>query len=235
MSTFCTNCGWQSWAEAAGLTADEASSLDGILVHNRRVRKGTHLHRCGARLEALTVVHSGFFKNTVFHPDGMEQIVSFSLAQDWVGLEAIASGRHPCTSVALEDSSVCSAPYALLIELCDRIPKLQHHFHRVMATEARSAAGLTLLLSDVSAQARVAKFLLRMSARLAERGYSARRLRLPMSRRDMGSYLGLRLETVSRTFGALCEEDLIAVEGREVFFKSMEGLMQKADRYAAAI
>jgi CRP/FNR family transcriptional regulator len=234
MSTFCTKCGWQSWAQAAGLTHSECASLDAILVHSRRVHKGAHLHRCGARLESIAMVHSGFFKNTVSQEDGIEQVVSFSLAQDWVGLEAIASGRHRCTSVALEDSSVCCAPYASLMELCDRIPKLQHHFHRVMAAEMKSAAGLMLLLGNVSAQARVAKFLLRMSARLAERGYSARKLRLPMSRRDLGSYLGLRLETISRTFGALCEEELIAVEGREVLFKSVEGLVRKAERFAVA-
>ena len=184
MMNSCPNCGWHSWTKEANLTDQEAAELDRIVVHHRSIRKGAQLHRAGSKLESINLVHSGFFKSVISQEDGVEQIVSFSLPHDPVGLEAIAVGRHQCTAVALEDSSVCGAPYGALMELCDRIPKLQHHLHRLLASELRSAENVMLLLSNMSAQVRLAKFLLRLSARFAERGYSPRKLRLPMSRRE---------------------------------------------------
>lgn len=233
MPTHCANCGLRSWAEAARLTTSETARLNEVLTHHRVVRKGAHLYHAGSEFESIHAVHSGFLKSTVSLEDGTEQIVQFVLPGDPVGLDGIATGSHQCTTVALEDSSVCGALYGPLVELCHQIPSLQRYLSRLLATEVRSGAKLMLLLGNMSAEARVATFLLRLSSRLAAKGYSSTQFRLPMTRQELASYLGLRLETVSRIFSALRDEELIAVNGRQVFFKSPEGLQQKIDHASA--
>lgn len=233
MSTFCANCGWHSWAEGARLTTSESARLNEILTHHRVIRKGAHLYHAGSEFESIHAVHSGFLKNTVSSEDGTEQIVQFALPGDPVGLDGIATGTHQSTTVALEDSSVCGASYGPLMELCNQIPRLQRHFSRLLATEVRSGAKLMLLLGNMSAEARVTTFLLRLSSRLAAKGYSSTQFRLPMTRQELASHLGLRLETVSRIFSALRDQKLITVDGRQVYFKSPEGLQQKIDQSAA--
>jgi len=233
MSTVCANCGWHSWAEGAQLTNSESARLNDVLTHHRLVRKGAHLYHAGSEFEAIHAVHSGFLKNTVSSEDGKEQIVHFALPGDPVGLDGIATGNHQSTTVALEDSSVCGASYGPLMELCNQIPRLQRHFSRLLAAEVRSGARLMLLLGNMSAEARVATFLLRLSSRLAARGYSSTQLRLPMTRQELASYLGLRLETVSRIFSAMHNEELIAIDGRQIVFKRPEGLQQKIEQSAA--
>lgn len=224
----CANCGWQSWSEEAHLCARESARLDEALTHHRTVRKGERLYHSGADFESIHAVHSGFLKSTVSTQEGTEQIVQFALPGDIVGLDGIATGRYQCTTVALEDSSVCGASYVELMALCGQIPALQRHFSRLLATEVGSGTKLMVLLA-MGAEARVAAFLLRLASRLAKKGYSATQIRLPMTRQELGSHLGLRLETVSRIFSTLRDEQIIAVEGREIRFKSLEALRQKID------
>lgn len=233
MTAYCANCGLRSWIEGARLTASEGARLNEIVMHHRILRKGMHLYHAGSAFESIHAVHSGYLKSTVSLEDGTEQIVQFSLPGDPVGLDGIATGRHQCSTVALEDSSVCGASYGALMELCGQMPNLQRYFSRLLATEIGSGTRLMLLLGNTRAEARVASFLLRLSSRLAGKGYSSTQFRLPMTRQELASHLGLRLETVSRIFSALRDEELIAIDGRQVSFKHPEGLRQKIEQAAA--
>jgi len=139
-------------------------------------------------------------------------------------MDGIAPERHTCNTIALEDSDVCAIPFARLQELAHEIPGLQHHFHRMMSREIVREHGVMLLLGSMNAEERLAMFLLNLSQRLAARGYSPSEFNLRMTREEIGSYLGLKLETVSRTFSKFQEEGLIGVQQKFIRIRDSAGL-----------
>jgi CRP/FNR family transcriptional regulator len=150
------------------------------------------------------------------HEDGREQVTGFLMAGEIIGLEAISTDVHTCEALAMEDSEVCELPYAKLAELSREIPSLQRHLYKIMSREIVRDQGIMLLLGSMRAEERLAAFLLNMSQRNAIHGMSATQLRLRMSRLEIGSYLGLKLETVSRAFSHFQDEGLIQVKARAV-------------------
>lgn len=185
--------------------------------------------RAGAAFKSVFVLHSGLLKNTVTTSGGLEQVTGFVLPGDPVGLDGIGNGTHVCNTLAIEDSHVCAISFAQLERLCHLVPRLQHQFHRVLGKTIAEDCGLCLLLGSMNAEQRVAYFLLNLSARYAARKFSSTRFRLRMSRREMGNYLGLTLETVSRTLTQFKREGLIALENREVEIKDVNGLRRRLD------
>jgi CRP/FNR family transcriptional regulator len=168
-------------------------------------------------------------KSCVLHDDGREQVAGFHMAGDLLGLDAIGSGTHTCDTVALEDSEVCEIPFPYLEQLSRELPSLQHQLHRIMSREIVRDYGVMLLLGSMSAEERLAAFLLNLSQRFATRGYSLSEFRLRMTREEIGSYLGLKLETVSRAFSGFQDRGLIDVRQKHVRILDFPGLKAVID------
>ena len=212
----CSNCNLRELCLPVDLTPAEMTRLEDLSNHKRSYATGDYLYRSGDRFRSLHAIRSGSFKTRVLHEDGREQVTGFLMAGEIIGLEAISTDVHTCEAIAMEDSEVCELPYARLEQLSREIPSLQRHLYKIMSREIVRDQGIMLLLGSMRAEERLAAFLLNLSQRNATHGMSATQLRLRMSRLEIGSYLGLKLETVSRAFSHFQEEGLIQVKARAV-------------------
>ena len=192
-----------------GLTDAEMQRLENLTSVKRSFRRGDYLYRNGAAFDALYAVRTGFFKTQVMHEDGREQVTGFQMAGEIIGMDAISNDVHTCDAVALEDSEVCELPFNRLEALSRELPTLQRHLHKIMSREIVRENGILLLLGSMRAEERLAAFLLNLSQRFAARGYSPTAFQLRMTRQEIGNYLGLKLETVSRTLSRFQEAGLI--------------------------
>lgn len=199
-----------------GLDEAQLERLDGLVATRRSVPRGGTLFRHGEPFTSLYAIRSGFFKTCIAAEDGRDQITGFQMAGEIVGLDGIVHDRHSCDAIALEDSQVCVMPFARLGEVAREVQALQHHLHRLMSGEIVRENGVMLLLGTMSAEERVAAFLLNLAQRLQARGLSGSQLLLRMTREEIGNYLGLKLETVSRTLSRLADEGLVEVRHRHV-------------------
>jgi CRP/FNR family transcriptional regulator len=220
----CSSCSLRELCLPAGLDSGEMERMDRLVTNRRRLRRGAGLYHAGEPLAGLFAIRSGFMKSSVLHDDGREQVAGFHMAGDLLGLDAIGGGNHTCDTVALEDTEVCEIPFASLEQLSRELPSLQHQLHRIMSREIVRDHGVMLLLGSMSAGERLAAFLLNLSQRFAARGYSQSEFRLRMTREEMGSYLGLKLETVSRTLSSFQERGLIEVRQKQVRIVDFAGL-----------
>jgi CRP/FNR family transcriptional regulator, anaerobic regulatory protein len=212
----CASCNLRELCLPVGLRAAELTRLDGLVAMRRSVPRGGYLFRNGESFEALYAVRTGFFKTRVGSEDGRDQVTGFQMAGELLGLDGISSDRHHCDAVALEDSSVCVIHYAQLEELSREFSVLQHSFHKIMSREIVRDHGVMLLLGNMRAEERLAAFLLNLTQRLQARGFSASSLVLRMTREEIGSYLGLKLETVSRAFSRFHDDGLLEVKQRQL-------------------
>ena len=199
--------------------------LEALTSIKRAYRRGDYLYRSGSRFASLYAIRTGFFKTQVMHEDGREQVTGFQMAGEIIGLDAISTDLHTCDAVALEDSEVCELPFNRLEELSRQLPTLQRHLHKIMSREIVRDQGIMLLLGSMRAEERLAAFLLNLSQRFAARGYSASAFRLRMTRQEIGSYLGLKLETVSRTLSYFQETRLIDVQSKSIELLDMARLL----------
>lgn len=222
----CPDCCFIEWGRQIDISADDLQRFCDRIKHRRLKTKHEYLHRAGTALSALYVINSGFVKTIISDGNGHEQITGFSMPGDLLGLDAIATGKYQCSTIAIEDSSLCSMAFADLEQLNREIPALQHHFHQTMGAEITRDHGMMMMLGAMRAEERVAMFLLNLSRRFALRGRSEMRFRMPMTRQEIGNYLGLQLETVSRAFSHLASAQLIAIDSKEVEIKSLERLQQ---------
>lgn len=225
----CPGCGLHAWLEPAGLDAADDRRVEALCEHRLLVRRDHHLIHAGEPLNRLYFVNSGSLKSTLPNAEGRLQLVGFSLPGEILGMSAIGTGMHPGNVVALEDSGCCSIRYVDLIQLCQEIPALQHHLHQVMSRKIKRNYELMLMLGSMHAEERLVNFLLDLSHRHAARGYSGSQFRLSMTRQDIGSYLGLKLETVSRLLANLNNDGVIGVDRREIIFKNLEALKEIGD------
>ena len=196
----------------------------------RSVHRGAALFRVGDPFEALFAVRSGFFKTRVAGPDRPDQVTGFQMPGELLGLDGVSTDRHCCDAVALEDSQVCVMAYDQLELLSRGRSELQHQFHKIMGDEIVREQSVMLLLGDRRAEERVAAFLLNLAARLRARGLSPSRLVLRMTREEIGSYLGLKLETVSRCFSKLHEDGVLHVRLRQIRVLDEEALDKIVNR-----
>jgi CRP/FNR family transcriptional regulator, anaerobic regulatory protein len=200
--------------------------LDHLVYVRKRVKRGDALYRAGEAFDSIYAVRSGFFKTRVTTEDGRDQVTGFSMAGEIIGMDGISHDKHTCDAVALEDSEVCTIPYERLETLSHEIPALQRHFHKVMSREIVRENGVMMLLGVMRAEERLAAFLLNLSQRLHARGYAPLEFVLRMTREEIGSYLGLKLETVSRAFSKFQADGIIAVEQKYIRILSIEGLRE---------
>lgn len=214
--TLCSQCSLKELCLPIGLMADEIKKLDSVLRQSRRLKKGEVLFRSGDPFHSFYAVRTGFLKTSVGSEDGRDQVTGFFMSGEVVGLDGLCENRHVCTAVALEDSEVCELPFHSLEELGTLIPSMQGHFYRLMSREIVRDQNAMLLLGNMRAEERLAAFLLNLSRRLQQRGFSANDFILRMSREEIGSFLGLKLETVSRTLSRFNQEGLIAVEHKHI-------------------
>ena len=212
----CSSCNLREMCLPVGLSADDLDRLDTLVDVRRTVRRGETLFRRGEAFVSIYAVRAGFFKTTISTEDGRDQVTGFQMTGELLGLDAIGDASHHSDAVALEDSQVCMIPYGRLEELAHSFTVLQRQFHRVMSREIVRDHGVMLLLSSMTAEERVAAFLLNLSQRLGSRGFSPTSFVLRMTRAEIGAYLGLKLETVSRTFSRLHQDGIIEVDQRDV-------------------
>jgi CRP/FNR family transcriptional regulator len=220
----CSNCSMRNICMPSGLDADAYAKLDAVICTSKRVRRGEALYRAGAPFQSIYAVRVGSFKTVVTHTDGREQVTGFDLAGEALGLDGVFTEHHTCDAIALEDSVVCIIPFHLLELLCREVRVMQRHVHKMMSGEIVRESGLMMLLGNMRADERVAAFLLNISQRMKARGYSPVEFNLRMTRDELGSYLGMKLETVSRTFSRFQREALIDARGRLVKILDVERL-----------
>jgi CRP/FNR family transcriptional regulator len=220
----CGNCNMREMCLPKGLRDDDMTSFEKVVYARRRVKRGERLFAAGDEFKAVYAVRSGFFKSSVVDGEGREQVTGFSMNGELLGLDGLGTGRYHNAAIALEDSEVCVLPYSLIEEYAGRIPALQRSLHSVMAREIVRDHGVMMLLGSMRAEERLATFLLNLSRRFTARGYSASDFHLRMTREELGSYLGLKLETVSRLFSRFHDEGLIEVQQKHVRILDVAGL-----------
>ena len=212
----CSSCNLRELCLPVGMSNEQLERMDSMVAMRRTVSRGETLFRAGDPFLSLFAVRTGFFKTCVSAEDGRDQVTGFQMAGELLGLDGIGTERHTCDSVALEDSQVCVIPFDDLENLSREFSDLQRQFHKIMSREIIRDHGVMLLLGSMRAEERLAAFLLNLTQRLQARGFSSSSLILRMTREEIGSYLGLKLETVSRTFSKFQDDGLLEVKQRQI-------------------
>lgn len=220
----CSNCRLAELCLPIALSHSEIHQLDEIVQRNRPLRKGEHLYRQNDPFRSVYAVRSGTFKSYVLGPDGQGRVTGFYFPGEIIGMDGIAARSHANSAMALEHASVCEIPFNQLERLSQQLPNLQHHFFAIMGNEIAKEQQVHTLLSSYSAEERIASFLLSVSARHARVSLAPDRFLLHMTRGDIGEYLGLTLETVSRIFTGMARKGVIAVKNKEVAILDMGAL-----------
>jgi CRP/FNR family transcriptional regulator len=220
----CSSCNLRELCLPGGLCMDDLARVENIVYARRRVKRGESLFTAGDEFNAVYAIRSGFFKTSLIDGGAREQVLGFFMVGELLGLEGIGSGHYQATAIALEDSEVCVLPYSLIEQMASEIPALQRHLHSVLAREIVRDHGVMMLLGSMRAEERLATFLLNLSKRFMRRGYSPSDFHLRMTREEIGSYLGLKLETVSRLFSQFQKDDLIDVNQKHVRIRDIAGL-----------
>jgi CRP/FNR family transcriptional regulator len=224
LKALCSTCHLKDLCLPCGLEGTDVERLDGLMFARRRVKEGQALYREGDRFQFIYAVRSGTFKSALTLKDGREQVTGFQMAGELLGLDGLANGKHASSATALEDAEICAIPYAHLAELAAGSADLQNVISRLMSREIVREHSLMMLLGSMNAEERLAAFLLNISQRMKARGYSASEFHLRMSRAEIGSYLGMKLETVSRTFSAFQHQGLLDVDKKHVRIVDLDGL-----------
>jgi CRP/FNR family transcriptional regulator len=220
----CSNCNLRELCLPKGLDADTLRRVEQVVYARRRVRRGESLFKAGDPFNAVYAVRSGFLKTTVLNDDGREQVTGFYMGGELLGLDGIGTGTYNGNAVALEDTEVCVLPFSMIEDLGREIPTMQRHLHCVLSREIVRDHGVMMLLGSMRAEERLAAFLLNLSKRFTHRGYSQSDFHLRMTREEIGSYLGLKLETVSRLFSRFQDDGLIEVQQKHVRILDIAGL-----------
>ena len=225
----CTDCSLNPICLPVAVNAQELDELDEIIKRSRPLKKGEHLFRASDPFASIYAVRSGTIKTYSVSEDGEEQVTGFYLPGEVLGIDGISTNLHSNSAKALETAAVCEIPFEKLEVLSAKIPSLQRHFFQLMSREIQADQQLIMLLSKKSAEERIASLLLSISTRHTKRGLSAVGFRLPMSRNDIGNFLGLAVETVSRVFTRLQKQGIILVDGKEIEVLQMQALCHMAN------
>lgn len=225
----CGNCRLASLCLPLALESDDIQQLDDIIQRSKPLQKGQHLYREGDEFQSVYAVRSGTLKAYRTTDDGREQITGFYFPGEILGMDGISKNTHASSARTLETCSVCEIPFASLSRLSTLLPNLQRHFFQLMSREITEDQLLITLLSKNSADERVASLLLSISSRNARRKLSATHFRLPMSRVDIGNYLGLTVETVSRVLSRMHKLDILRVDNKEIELLDVAGMRNIAN------
>ncbi|MEY3872019.1 MAG: hypothetical protein RLZZ296_1014 [Pseudomonadota bacterium] len=222
----CSNCNLRELCMPMGLSAQELIRVDELVATRRTVKRGTSLFHNGEKFTSLYAIRTGFFKTSVITEDGRDQVTGFQMAGEIIGLDGIVNDLHTCDAIALEDAEVCVMPFDRIEEISREVNALQHHVHKIMSREIVREHGVMLLLGSMRAEERLAAFLLNLVQRLQARGFSKTELILRMTREEIGSYLGMKLETVSRTFSKFSDDGIVEVKQRQINIRDAEALQR---------
>jgi CRP/FNR family transcriptional regulator len=220
----CGSCSLAQLCLPHGMNAKELDELDKIVVRHQPYQPGEHLFRAGDSSRSMYALRSGALKSYCTTEDGEEQVIGFTLPGELLGLDGMENGCYASNALVLETSSICELPFNRIEELCLTLPGLHRQMMRVVGKEITSDQRMLLLLGKRSAEERLATFLLSLSKRYKSRGLSATEFNLPMSRQDIGNYLGLAIETVSRLFAQFQNAGLLRVNRRQVVLTDLEKL-----------
>lgn len=215
--------------ETREVTRDMEELLRGIPLRHRMLKAKEYVFRAGQPRHSLFLVHAGFFKTCLTSADGREKITGFRMRGDMLGLDSLGIGTYACDAIALDIGEVWELPYS---DLCGSLPEFEQRITSFLAAEIRRDWNWMLTLATLSADQRVVSFLLDMATRLGSLGFSRQHMVLRMTRADLGSFLALKLETVTRALSRLQDKGLIAVQGKEITLRdpaSMNDLLQAVD------
>ena len=212
----CSNCNLRELCMPVDLSPNDLDRIDDLVGTRRKIKRGDSLYHHGGEFTSLYAIRSGFFKTSVTLEDGREQVTGFQMAGEIMGLDGIVSDLHTCDAVALENAEVCVMPFDKIEELSREVSALQHHVHKIMSREIVREHSVMMMLGSMRAEERLAAFLLNLTHRLHARGFSRSELVLRMTREEIGSYLGLKIETVSRTFSKFVDEGVLEVKQKNL-------------------
>ena len=220
----CEECRLQPSCLSGGIAAEYLKRMEDLVDTRRRVKRSEHLFRAGDEFKNIYAIRSGFFKTSLVDVEGREQVTGFFMGGELLGMDGLSRGRCESSAIALEDSDVCAMPYILIEKIGREVPMLQRRLQSLLAREINRDHGIMLLLGSMGGEARLAAFLLNLSRRFSLRGYSGSDFILRMTRQEIGSYLGLKLETVSRLFTAFHKRGLLEVRHKQVRIVDVDGL-----------
>ena len=227
-SSKCSTCLLGSFCLPVGLSIEDAAKVDTLVTERLRLKKSEALYRQGDALSAVYGVRIGTLKTKIAVSNGREQITGFHLPGEIIGLDGIGDLHQQSTALALEDSEVCVIPMADLESLARSLPSLQQQFHRILSREISQDHSHLLFLGSMRSEERLANFLLNLAERYSLRGYSGQEFNLRMNREDIGSYLGMKIETVSRLFSRFTEAGILQINLRHVKLLDIAGLNEIA-------
>lgn len=221
----CSNCKVRSLCLPKTLSPAELERVNDLVTERRKVKRGETLVQQGDEFVNLFAIRTGFFKTSVTGENGREQVGGFQMAGEYLGLDGIADAQHHCDTVALEDAEVCVIPFKQLEDLAHGMAVLQRHLYKILSQEVVREHGVMMLIGGMRAEERVASFLLNLTKRMSDRGFSPSELVLRMTRGEIGSFLCLKLETVCRAFSKLASQGILEVKLRHVRILDVAALL----------
>jgi CRP/FNR family transcriptional regulator len=212
----CNNCSLSKFCLPRGLNKEEMEILEQAIDKSRKIKKRAYLYTANTQQAALYAIKSGCVKTYLSSASGEEQILGFHLPGDLVGFDAFHTGQHSCSAQALDDTLVCELSMKNFESLCKTLPSIREEMMHQVGKEIQRDHLAMLTLGQMQTEERLATFLLNLSQRNSARNFSGSEFQLSMPRRDLANYLGMAVETLSRTFSRLQENSIIAVKRRVV-------------------
>ena len=226
----CTQCSLFTKCMPHGLNVNEMTDIDALVTQRVKVKRGMSLFRQSSQFISMYVVRTGYFKTVISNENGSDQVLGFYTRSDYLGFGSALNEGHNCSAYALEDSEVCIIPYLKVDEIAKTIDSLQAHIRKLLSKEIARENFEMLTLGSLKAEGRIAIFLLNLSARHHERGYSRTDLNLSMSRQDIASFLGLTHETVTRALSKFIKDGMILVDNRSIVIVNHDMLHSAINR-----
>jgi len=212
----CESCGVRALCLPVSLDGEALSLMDDLVKRRAPLKKGDYLFRTGDKFKSLYAIQYGSMKSYGLTVDGKEQVTGFHLTGEVLGMDAIDEDEHHCNAVALETTEVCELPFSALETLQNDVPNLQRDLNKIMSREIRRDQHMLLMLGSTTVEQRLARFILNLYERLQKRGASDNTLNLSMTRQDIGNYLGVAFETVSRQLAHMQDEGILEIKNRNI-------------------
>jgi len=228
----CSNCNLHELCLPHGLQATDLKKLEVVVKGSHPIEKGKHLYRTDDIFESFYAIRSGSVKVYVINESGEEQIIGFYFPGEIIGFDGIEHHKHLTSAVALETTTFCSLPYDKINDICMQIPDLQNQMFRLLSREISNENQLLLTINKRSAEERIASFLISLSSRFKKLGYSAKEYNLPMSRQEIGNYLGLTIETVSRLFSKFQRNGLVTINRKSIRLENLPAIHAICDGFS---
>jgi len=220
----CESCGVRRLCLPVSLDGEALSTMDKLVKRHAPMKKGDYLFRTGDKFKSLYAIQYGSMKSYGLTLDGKEQVTGFHLTGEVLGLDALDGEEHHCNAVALEKTEICEIPFSGLEALQSEVPSLQHDLNCIMSREIHRDHNMMLMLGSTTVEQRMARFLINLYERMKTRGASENILNLSMTRQDIGNYLGVAFETVSRQLAHMQDEGILSIKNRTIHLLDIERL-----------